>query len=307
MYVSKENLKIKTKEETDKVGIYEFEPLPTGFGHTLANALRRILLTSISGAAATEVRIKGITHQFSTIKGIKEDIVQITLNLKKIRFKLHTNNPVVGSIKVKGKGEITAEDIELSSDAEVMNKDQHIATIADDKTTLEMELVIEPGTGYSPMEERKTSKVGVIVLDSLFSPITNVTYNIENTRFGERADLDKITLIVETDGSIAPKEAVQKASEIARDYYDSVVNWKTEGEAPEATGRKGLDMSLKADEVMIEELPLQTRTINALKKSGIKTLEELGEKTNEEVADIKNIGEKSLEEIMDLLEQEGLR
>lgn len=303
MLVTKENLKISTIKEGKDLGVFSFEPLPTGFGYTLANALRRVLMTSIKGAAATQVKVSGATHQFTTVPGVKEDIVELTLNLKKLRFKVFSDQPVIVTISKKGAGKVTGKDIETSSDVEVMNKDQHIATLADSKSKLEMEITVEPGTGYSPMEERQTSKVGVIVLDSLFSPIVSANYEIEPARFGGRTDLDKIIFTIETDGSISPKESLVEASKILRDYYVTFEEWKIETSEPEEV-KKATKLT---EDVSVEELPLQTRTINALRKSKIVTLHELAEKTNEELEDIKNIGEKSLQEIKDLLAKEGFR
>jgi DNA-directed RNA polymerase subunit alpha len=306
MEVSIENLKINVIEENKTRGVYSFEPLPTGFGYTLGNALRRVLLTSIKGAAVTQIKVGGANHQFTTLPGVKEDIVELTMNIKKIRFALHSNNPVVATIKKKGAGNVTAADIEVSAEAEVMNKDLHIATLADSKSELNLELVIEPGVGYSPMEERQTSKIGVIVLDSLFSPIMNAHYSVEPTRFGGKTDLDKINLTIETDGSISAKDAIKQAAKILRDYYDAFLRWElpvTE-EIVDVEETSESDAKVSED-VAIEELPLQTRTINALKKHGIDSLHQLSNKSDEELADIKNLGEKSLEEIKKLLKKEG--
>lgn len=306
MEVTKENLKINTIKEEGNVGVYSYEPLPTGFGHTLANALRRVLLSSIKGAAVTQVKINGVNHQFTTLPGVKEDIVEITLNLKKLRFKSHSNDPVVVTISKKGSGKVTTKDIETTSDIEIMNKDQHIATLSDSKSKLEMELVVEQGIGYSPMEERQTSKVGIIILDALFSPIVSANYSIEPTRFGGRTDLDKITFTIETDGSIGPKDAIKEASRILKEYYTDFQEWKAETQEKEIKEKTKTSAKLSED-FSVEELPLQTRTINALKKSKINTLHELAKKSNEELEDIKNIGEKSLQEIKDLLDKEGYR
>lgn len=306
MELTKENLKINTIKEEGNNGIYSYEPLPTGFGHTLANALRRVLLSSIKGAAVTQAKIEGATHQFTTLPGVKEDIVEITLNLKKLRFKSHSEDPVVVTLEKKGAGKVTAKDIELTSDVEIMNKDQHIATLADSKSKLEMELVIEQGVGYSPMEDRETSKIGVIILDALFSPIVSANYSIEPTRYGGRTDLDKITFNIETDGSISPKEAIKEASKTLKEYYMLFEEWKPEPEEEEKK-EKSKAGARTGEDFLIEELPLQTRTINALKKAKVNTLHELAKKTDDELADIKNIGEKSLEEIKELLVKEGYR
>lgn len=305
MELTKENLKINAVQEDKDTGVYSFEPLPTGFGYTLANALRRVLMTSIRGAAATQVKINGANHQFTTIPGVKEDVVELTLNLKKIRFKNHSDGPIIVTIDKKGPGKVTAKDIETSSDVEVMNKDQHIATLADAKSKFEAEITVESGVGYSPMEERQTSKLGVIVLDALFSPILSANYEVEPTRFGGRTDLDKIIFTIETDGSISPKQALIDSAKILKDYYLAFEEWQV-GVAEEKRESKATGGKLTED-VSVEELPLQTRTINALKKSKINTLHELAQKTDEDLEDIKNIGEKSLDEIKELLNKEGFR
>ena len=308
MQVTKENLKISTVSESKNFGSYAIEPLPTGFGYTIANALRRVILTSTKGAAVTQVKIAGVNHRFTTLPGVKEDIVELTLNLKKLRIKLHSNSTVIATIKKKGQGEVKAKDIELSSEAEIMNKDLHIATLSDSKTELNIELTIEPGMGYSPMEERQTSKIGVIVLDALFSPVISANYSVEPTRFGDKIDLDKVTMQVETDGSISPKQAIIDAAEMLKDFYQTIILWEAESKETASSETKREDTSTKSvEDVSIEELPLQTRTINALKKQGILSLHELSRKSDEEIADIKNLGEKSLEEIKKLLEKEGLR
>ena len=305
MDVTKENLKINTIKEDKNLGVYSYEPLPTGFGYTLANALRRVLLTSIKGAAVTQIKVGGVTHQFTTIPGVKEDAVELTLNLKKLRFKMFSSEPVIVTINKKGPGKVTAKDIETTSDVEVMNKDLHIATLADAKSKLEIELTVEQGVGYSPMEERQTQKVGVVVLDALFSPIVFANYEIEPARFGGRTDLDKITFTIETDGSMSPKESIIEAARILKEYYIFFEEWTPEAEEKEAKVKK--EIVKLTEDVSVEELPLQTRTVNALKKSKINTLHELAQKTDEDLEDIKNIGEKSLQEIKDLLVKEGFR
>ena len=312
MFISAENIKIVKVKQEKNLGVFNIEPLPQTFGATIGNALRRVLMTSIRGAAATQMKISGANHQFTAVDGVKEDIVEITLNVKQLRFKVHGDNPIVVQLEKKGKGEITAKDFTSTADYEIMNKDQHIATVSDDKTTFKMELIVEPGTGYSPSEERekKNVKLGVITLDSLFSPIVNTTYSVESTRFGERVDLDKIILEVETDGSITPEKAVKEAANILKNYYaviesgePKIEDEKTE-EVKTSTSKKG---KAHVENISIEELPLQTRTINALKKHGIETLRELASKTDEELADVKNLGEKSLAEIKELLEKENLK
>ncbi|MFA6981812.1 MAG: DNA-directed RNA polymerase subunit alpha [Patescibacteria group bacterium] len=306
MIVEPSDLKIETVSEKDNVGVFSFEPLPTGLGHTLGNALRRVLLTSIKGAAATQVRLNGVKHQFTTVEGVKEDVVEITLNLKDIRFRCYVDTPVVVTISKKGAGEIKAKDINCTSDVEVINKDAHIATLTDSKATFEAELVIETGYGYSPMEDRETSKVGVILLDALYSPVISCNYEIDAARFGKVVDLDKLSLTVETDGSITPSHAVVEASKLLFKFFERINLWD-EAEVTASGDEEKEQGEGATEEIFIEELPLPTRTINALKKHGIESLRQLADKTPEEIADIKNLGEKSVEEIEKLLKKENLR
>lgn len=308
MQLSIENTKVTTVKEDKNLGIFAIEPLPTGFGATLGNSLRRVLLTSIKGAAVTQAKFAGVTHQFTTIPGVKEDVVELTLNLKKLRFSLHSDSPVIATIKKKGPGDVTGADIEVSSELEVMNKELHIATLANNKTEFNVELVIEPGVGYSPMEDRPTTKIGVIVLDALFSPIVNTTYEVEAARFGQKADLDKLIISIETDGSIAPKKALLESSELLKNYYNQLTVGDTTLEVKEpALVTSDVKVKTNVEAVSVEELPLQTRTINALRKHGIDTLQQLAKMNDDQIADIKNLGEKSLTEIKKLLEKEGYR
>jgi len=305
MQINIEDIKITPIKEDKTSGVYSIDPLPTGFGATLGNSLRRVLMTSIRGAAVTQVKINGVTHQFTTIPGVKEDIVELTLNLKKLRFKIHSDSPVIATIKAKGPKNVTAADIEISSDAEVISKNQHIATLANNKTELNIELTIEPGEGYSPMEERQTNKIGVIVLDALFSPISNVTYEIESTLFGHRADLDKLILKIETDGSVSPQESLKQSAKTLSSYYAHIA--KGESLIAEKMAEVADNKPKNTEAIAVEELPLQTRTVNALKKHGVDTLQQLAKMTDEDIADIKNLGEKSITEIKKLLEKEGYR
>jgi len=307
MNLNLENLKISTVKEDKNLGVFEIEPLPTGFGTTLGNSLRRVLLSSIKGAAVTQVKIAGVSHQFTTIQGVKEDVVEVTLNLKKLRVQLHGENPVIVTIKKKGPGAVTGADIITSSEVEVMNKDLHIATLADSKSEFTAELTIEPGEGYSPMEERQTSKIGVIVLDAVFSPIISAMYKVEPTRFGKRADYDKLTLTIETDGSVSPLQSLKGSADVLRAFYQSVFEGGNQEEEVAQEADSEPKKTKHTEVIAIEELPLQTRTINALKKHGIDTLEQLSKKTDDDLADIKNLGEKSLNEIKKLLEKEGYR
>ncbi len=307
MLLNPSELKITIISEDKNKGVFSIEPLPTNFGHTIGNSLKRILLTSLKGAVITQVKVSGADHQFSTIPGVKEDIVEVTLNLKRIRFKVYGENPVVLNINKKGPGEVTAADIELNSEVEVLNKNQHIATLADKNTNLKMELIIESGTGYSPMEERQSAKIGVIVLDADFSPVKSVSYTVEPARFGKDINLDNLILSVETDGSIKPSEAVKKSADLLKEFAIKIYEWVMPVQEQEAENSSmGNEKRVMTEKISVDELPLPTRTINALKKQGIETLDQLAEKSDEELADIKNLGEKSVEEIKKLLKKEGL-
>lgn len=201
--------------------VFEISPLYPGYGVTIGNTLRRVLISSLGGAAVTSVKITGIDHEFSAIDGVLEDVIEIILNLKKIRFKIFKDEPITLMLHAKGEGAVTAENIESTADAEIVNPDQHIATITNKKTELEMELTIEKGVGYVPAEQRQKEKLGVgkIAIDGIFTPIKNVNFNVENIRVGQRTDYNKVLLDIETDGSISPEEALKNASQILVDHF----------------------------------------------------------------------------------------
>lgn len=219
-----EPVKIKKISEKDNVGVFEIEALYAGYGLTIGNALRRALLSSLPGAVITQVKIKGVKHEFSTIPGVLEDIIELTLNLKKIRFKVFTNEPQILTLKAKGEGEIKASDIKINSNVEIISPDIHIATITEKKTELEMELTVERGLGYLPAESRQKEKsaIGTINLDAYFSPIRNVSYSVENMRVGERTDYNRLRITIQTDGSITPSAALRKASKILIDHFEKI-------------------------------------------------------------------------------------
>jgi DNA-directed RNA polymerase subunit alpha len=215
---------------------FEIGPLMPGYGATIANPLRRVLLSSLEGAAITSIKIKGVDHEFSSITGVQEDVIELILNIKKIKFALHTDGPVKLTIDVKGDREVTAADIQTNADVEVINPDQHIATLTDKKTEFVVELDVEKGVGYVPVEQRQKEKlaIGVIAIDAIFSPVNLVNFKIENVRVGQRIDFNKVTMEIETDGSMEPESAMKKASEILIDHF-RVVN---EIEVPEASAKK---------------------------------------------------------------------
>lgn len=216
-----ESVKIKKVSETGNSGIFEIEGLYVGYGLTIGNALRRVLLSSLPGAAITQVKIKGIKHEFSTIPNVKEDVVEILMNLKNVRFKYYAEEPQMLVIKVKGEKKITAKDIEKNALVEVINSDCHIMTLTSKNAEIEMELTVEKGLGYVPAEARKTEKlpIGVIAIDAIFTPVTAVNFIVENMRVGERTDYNKIRISIDTDGSISPSSALRKASKILIDHF----------------------------------------------------------------------------------------
>ena len=226
-----EQIKVLSKDGSKAT--FEISPLMPGYGATIANPLRRVLLSSLEGAAITSVKIKGVDHEFSSISGVLEDLIEIILNIKKIRFKLHGDGPIKLTLNVKEERTITAADIKLTSDVELINEDQHITTITDKKVGLSMELEIEKGIGYVPVEQRQKEKlaIGVIAVDAIFSPIKLVNFKIENVRVGQRIDFNKVTMEIETDGSVEPEEALKKASEILVDHFKLVSEVKTEEKA----------------------------------------------------------------------------
>lgn len=219
-----ESVKIKTVSETDKEGVFEIEGLYSGYGLTIGNALRRVLLSSLPGACVTQIKIKNVKHEFTTIDGVIEDVVELALNMKKVRFAFHADEPQVLTIDVKGEKEVTAGDIKANAQVEVINPEAHIATLTDKKTEFSMEITVEKGLGYVPVEARKVEKlpVGVIAIDAIFTPVTNVNFVVENMRVGERTDFNKVRLTIETDGSIKPSIALHKASNILKDHFAKV-------------------------------------------------------------------------------------
>lgn len=309
MLLTAEDVKIRKEINEKDHGRFALEPLPRGYAHTLGSSLRRVLLSSIKGAAPTQVQLEGVSHQFSSIKGIKEDVVELTLNFKKLRVKMHTNNPVILQIDAKGPKKLTAKDINCPSDAEIINKDLHIATLSDAKSKLKATLVAEEGYGYVPSEERKVSKVGVIVLDSIFTPVISVGYKVEPTRVGQITDLDKLIFEIKTDGSITPFDAFMESCKILNTFYKRLSGGEesVKDDEVQKTSLANAGPSYEPSDVSVEELHLPTRTINALKKSGIQTLEDLIKLSRDELSKIRNLGEKSIEEITKLLEKEGLK
>jgi DNA-directed RNA polymerase subunit alpha len=315
--------RITAESVEDNRGNFVVEPLDRGFGYTFGNSLRRVLLASLSGAAVTSVRIEGVAHEFSTIRGVTEDVTDIVLNLKGIVCRMHSDaTEIEAPLVVTGPGEITAKDIDLPSGVEILNPDAHIATL-EKKTKLELYLTIGRGRGYRPAEENKSpdQPIGVIPIDSIFSPVRRVAYSVEQARVGQRTDFDKLTLDIETDGSIDPTTALREAAEILisslaiftdEDRIEdlragpggiSALEPNGAGALTPAGGRAG---GSPMDDILIEELELGVRSYNCLKRAGIQTVGDLVSKSEGELAAIPNFGKKSIDEVIETLSQRGL-
>jgi DNA-directed RNA polymerase subunit alpha len=281
------------------------EPLHTGYGMTLGNSLRRVLLSSIAGAAVTGFRISGVSHEFTTVKGVKEDAVAIMLNLKGIRFKVYSDEPQTITLNKKGKGLVKAKDLQLNADVEVVNPDHVIATIDDDKTTLSMELVVETGRGYRALDEQGSGRKvsDMIVLDALFTPVLRVRYKVENTRVGQITDLDKLLLTVDTDGSITPRDAFEEAAAILVNQYTALAGQtRVEAASPLSAADNNLEVSDDGEEpaelmTSVEDLNLSARTTNALVNNDIHTIKDLLSLSEAELRDLKGFGSKALDEV----------
>ncbi len=244
-----ETVGIKKVNETDKEGVFEIEGLYAGYGLTLGNALRRVLLSSLPGAAITQVKIKGVSHEFTTLEGVKEDMVEVALNLKKVRFRIHTDEPQVLTLRVKGEKEVTAADIKTNAQVDLITPDAKIATLTSKNAELDVEITVEKGLGYVPVESRRSEKlpIGVIALDALFSPVSKVNFVVENMRVGERADYNRLRLVIETDGSLTPSSALRKASNILQDHFVKISGVEVkEVEAAPAAEEEGEKKAKKA-------------------------------------------------------------
>ena len=284
------------------------EPFERGFGTTIGNSLRRVLLSSLTGAAVTTVRIEGVLHEFSTIPGVTEDVTGIILNVKSLRMKLHTDKPKTVRLKKKGPGEVKGSDIQHDADLEVLTKDLHIATL-DKEAVLDMELVVKQGRGYVPAERNKEEglPIGVIAVDSIFSPVKRVNVHVENARVGRVTDYDKLVLEIWTDGSVTPQEALSSAAAILREHVDIFIHPDHLGEArpDDARGddRREINKHLFRS---VNELELSVRAANCLKNANIKTIADLVQKSEMEMLKTKNFGKKSLNEIKEILAEMGL-
>src|SRR5437763_3582233 len=308
---------ISAEKVEENRGSFTIEPLDRGFGYTFGNSLRRVLLSSLAGAAVTSVRIEGVAHEFSTIAGVTEDVTDIVLNLKEIVCKMHSEaSEIEVPLVATGPGEVTAADIDLPSGVELLNPDAHVATL-EKRTKLEMYLTVGRGRGYAPAEENKSpdQPIGVIPIDSIFSPVKRVAYSVESARVGQRTDYDKLTLDIETDGSLAPQAALREAAEILIKSLaiftdaDRLEELRAEGDGygePVAAGPRAGRSPDGMDDILIEELELGVRSYNCLKRAGIQTVGELLQKSESELNAIPNFGRKSIEEVIETLNARGL-
>jgi DNA-directed RNA polymerase subunit alpha len=312
-------------EEGNK-GIYEIDGLYAGYGYTLGNALRRVLLSSLPGAAATAVKIEGVNHEFSTISGVKEDIILILLNLKQLRFKMHADEPQTITLSAKGPKKVTAKDLITPAQVEILNKDLAIANLTSKGAKLQMDITVEKGLGYVPREvlQKEKVEIGTLLLDAVFTPVRRVNYEVENMRVGERTDYNRLRFVIETDGSISPREALEEAVKITLRQLEAIVGIKEKAEeAPEVAGKEEKTVPMAADEApmpaekegiaetdilktRVEDLNLPARVSGALTSAGIRTIGGLTRKKESDLLEIEGVGKKAIDQIKEALAKLGL-
>lgn len=304
--IKPKRLEIETNERPDTYGKFVCEPLERGFGITLGNALRRVLLSSLQGSAITSVKIDGVLHEFSTIPGVLEDVTDVILNLKEVRFKMQTEGPVVLVLEKDGEGEVVSRDIQGTSLVEVLNPDQHVCTLAKD-AKLRMEFTVKQGKGYMPADRNadENQPIGTIPIDAIFSPIRKVSYAVTQARVGQITDYDKLTMEIWTDGSIRPEDALAYAAKILKDQLTIFINFEEEAETLEEEIRvePAFNENLFRS---VDELELSVRSANCLKNADIRYIGELVQKSESEMLKTKNFGRKSLNEIKEILSEMGL-
>ena len=306
------NIEVAEISEDKKYGRFVVEPLERGYGITLGNSLRRIMLSSLPGAAVSQVKIEGVLHEFSSIPGVKEDVTEIIMNIKSlaIRDNSETNEPKTAYIEFEGEGVVHASDIQADQDIEIMNPDLVIATLSGGTDTkLYMELTITRGRGYVSADKNKTDDlpIGVIAIDSIYTPVERVNVTVENTRVGQITDFDKLTLDVYTNGTLEPDEAVSLAAKVLSEHLSLFIDLSENAKTAEVMIEKEDDEKEKVMEMSIDELELSVRSYNCLKRAGINTVEELTNKTSEDMMKVRNLGRKSLEEVLAKLKELGLQ
>ncbi len=306
--MEKPNIECVEMSEDGRYGKFVVSPLERGYGTTLGNSLRRILLSSLPGAAATSIKIEGVQHEFSTVPGVTEDVTELILNIKKLALKVHGDLPKTVYIEAKGAQEITADDIKRDDDVEIFNPDLHIATLNDD-ANLYIEITLSKGRGYVSAEKNKQSMqpiIGVIPVDSIYTPVTKVNYTVENTRVGQYTDREELAVEIWTNGTIKPDEAVSLAAKIMNDLLSLFVDLSDDAKNAEIIVEKEENKKEKVLEMTIEELDLSVRSYNCLKRAGINTVEDLTNKSEEDMMKVRNLGRKSLEEVINKLNGLGL-
>jgi DNA-directed RNA polymerase subunit alpha len=294
---------VQVQDQTDNFCRFVIEPLPKGFGDTLGNSLRRVLYTAIPGAAITSVHIAGVNHQFTSLIGLREDIVQLILNLKLVRFSYSGDKPAKITLEASGPGQITAGDISTPPDVKIVNPKLVIANLADKSSKLEFEATVETGLGYSPAEDRKSTTLGVIPLDATFSPVTLVNYKVESTRVGRVTDYDKLILDITNDQTVSPDQTLKIAAQTLVDYFTGIVNpdlVSVESASAVTSGRP-----VAGSNISVEELDLPTRIANALQKAGLQTVADLLAVTKTQLSKVKNLGGKSVEIVESALSERG--
>ena len=304
------NIEVVEISEDKKYGKFVVEPLERGYGITLGNSLRRIMLSSLPGAAVSQVKIEGVLHEFSSIPGVKEDVTEIIMNIKSLAIKNNseTNEPKTAYIEVEGEGVVRASDIQADQDIEILNPDLVIATLSGKDTKLYMELTITKGRGYVSADKNKREDlpIGVIAIDSIYTPVERVNVTVQNTRVGQVTDYDKLTLDVHTNGTLVPDEAVSLAAKVLSEHLNLFINPTENEKNAEVMIEKEDDEKEKVLEMSIDELELSVRSYNCLKRAGINTVEELTNKTSEDMMKVRNLGRKSLEEVLAKLKELGL-
>ncbi len=305
------NIEVVEISEDKRYGKFVVEPLERGYGITLGNSLRRIMLSSLPGAAVSQVKIEGVLHEFSSIPGVKEDVTEIIMNIKSLAIKnsSETNEPKTAYIEYEGEGVVRAADIQVDQDIEILNPELVIATLSGKDTKLYMELTITKGRGYVSSEKNKTDDlpIGVIAVDSIYTPVERVNVTIENTRVGQITDFDKLTLDVHTNGTLVPDEAVSLAAKVLSEHLSLFIDLSENAKTAEVMVEKEEDEKEKVLEMSIDELELSVRSYNCLKRAGINTVEELTNKTSEDMMKVRNLGRKSLEEVLAKLKELGLQ
>lgn len=306
--MEKPRIECVESSEDSSYGKFVIEPLERGYGITLGNSLRRILLSSLPGVAVTSIKIDGVLHEFTTIPGVVEDMTEIILNIKELRLKLHSEQAKTLYIDFEGEGEIKAADIKPDADVEILNPDLHIATV-NGSNRFFMEINVNHGRGYVSADKNKmpNQPIGIIPVDSIYTPVRKVNYSVENTRVGQITDYDKLSIEVWTDGSIAPDEAISLGAKILSDHLNLFINLTDRAKNAEILVEKGEPARDKILEMTIEELDLSVRSYNCLKRAGINTVEDLISKTEEEMMKVRNLGRKSLEEVVQKLDALGLK